>query len=197
MLIQGRNIAMDHYASEPLIEQCSDPFPFDIENDPSYFQIKIENKSASVRTLANRGLKNFGSGKKIVFIAQGRATTKAVSCVEIMKTYYKKPVHQITRISQIKTVETWYPLVEGLDPIRITRSVPVINILISQEPLNADEEGYQVYNHRDPKKVLNMQQVEEHDEKQDAIDNSEQKENIPTTTPSDNINEDDEQEEES
>ncbi|ODM89308.1 Ribonuclease P protein subunit p25-like protein [Orchesella cincta] len=109
-----------------------------------------------------------------------------------MKTYYKKPVHQITRISQIKTVETWYPLVEGLDPIRITRSVPVINILISQEPLNAEEGVY-----RDPKKVLNMQQVEEHDEKQDAIDNSEQKENIPTTTPSDNINEDDEQEEES
>ncbi|ODN00670.1 Ribonuclease P protein subunit p25-like protein [Orchesella cincta] len=183
MLIQGRNIAMDHYASEPLIEQCSDPFPFDIENDPSYFQIKIENKSASVRTLANRGLKNFGSGKKIVFIAQGRATTKAVSCVEIMKTYYKKPVHQITRISQIKA--------RSYTDYEISS---VINILISQEPLNADEEGYQVYNHRDPKKVLNMQQVEEHDEKQDAIDNSEQKENIPTTTPSDNINEDDEEE---
>ncbi|CAL8095171.1 unnamed protein product [Orchesella dallaii] len=194
MLIQGtNNVAMDHYASEPVIEHSSDPFPFDVENDPSYFQIKIENKSASVRTLANRGLKNFGSGKKIVFIAQGRATTKAVSCVEIMKTYYRKPVHQITRINQIKTIETWYPISEGLDPIRITRSVPVINILISQEPLNTDEEGYQVYSHRDPKRVLNMQLVEEHEDKQDSIDNSEQKENIPATPDSDIINPEDEE----
>lgn len=93
---------MEHYDPEPLIEQVMDPFPFDIENDPSYFQIKIEGKANRVRTLVNRGLKNFGSGKKIVFIAQGRDTTKAVSCVEIMKTYYKKPIYQITRINQVR-----------------------------------------------------------------------------------------------
>lgn len=98
---------MDYYEPEPLIEQYSEnsePFPFNINNDPSYFQIKIEGNCARVRTLVNRSLKNFGSGKKIVFIAQGRDITKAVSCVEIMKTYYKKPMYQITRISQIRSV---------------------------------------------------------------------------------------------
>lgn len=93
---------MENYSPEPVIEHYADPFPFDIENDPSCFQIKIDGKSTRLRALINRALKNFGSGQKIVFVAQGRLTTKAVSCVEIMKTYYKKPIYQITRINQIR-----------------------------------------------------------------------------------------------
>lgn len=94
---------MENYEREPLIEQYSDPFPFDgLENDPSCFQIKVEGKNTRLRTVVNRSLKNFGSGKKIVFIAQGREISKAVNCVEIMKTYYKKPIYQITRINQLK-----------------------------------------------------------------------------------------------
>lgn len=41
-----------------------------------------------------------------------------------------------------RTIETWYPLVEGLDPIRVTRSVPAIYILISQEKIDENEDGY-------------------------------------------------------
>lgn len=76
---------------------------------------------------------------------------------------------------------------EGLDPISVTRSVPVIYILISQDPLREDEDGYQVYNHRDPKKVLNLQLVEESETKQGEVadnlnnsnsDNGDQKDNI-------------------
>lgn len=51
-------------------------------------------------------------------------------------------VKSIMKIIDYSTIETWCPRAEGLDPIRITRSVPIIYILISQEKLSEDEEGY-------------------------------------------------------
>lgn len=99
----GRPAALEYYAAEPIIEHHADPFPFniEIENDPSYFMIKVES-IGKLRTLVNRGTKNFGTGKKVVFFAQGRAISKAVSCAEIIKTYYKKPIYQITKVTQLR-----------------------------------------------------------------------------------------------
>jgi DNA-binding protein len=90
---------MENYEKEPShIEHYVDVDPFD---DPQYFHIEVL-KDKGIANMVNRGLKNFGPGKPIVWYAEGRAAHKAVSCAEIMKTYYKKPIHQITKVNQMR-----------------------------------------------------------------------------------------------
>lgn len=91
--------------------------------------------------MANKVLKVFGPNKPVVIFAAGRATSNAVSCAEIVKTYHKQ-IFQVTRLSQVRTMETWAPTASGLDPLLVTRTVPMIYILMSLEPIDDKEMGY-------------------------------------------------------
>ncbi|XP_053128683.1 ribonuclease P protein subunit p25 [Hemicordylus capensis] len=85
--------------------------------------------------------------RQIVFSGYGRAVTKTVTCVEIMKRKLGG-LHQVTRV-QYKTLrEVWEnkdPPPEGTHAEHLTvhKNVPSICILLSKDPLDPNQMGYQ------------------------------------------------------
>jgi len=81
--------------------------------------------------------------KKFVIVqATGNALTKAVTTAEVIKRRFKG-IHQITKLSTTEIVDEYEPLEEGLDKVTDTRSVSVIEIKLSKEPLDVMDKGYQ------------------------------------------------------
>ncbi|XP_029306601.1 ribonuclease P protein subunit p25-like protein [Cottoperca gobio] len=82
--------------------------------------------------------------KHIIFTATGKGVSKAVTCAEIMKRRLKT-LHQLTRLLFSSVEEVWEPLepAAGLDSLTVSRNVPAIWILLSREPLDRSQPGYQ------------------------------------------------------
>ncbi|XP_018426976.1 PREDICTED: ribonuclease P protein subunit p25-like protein [Nanorana parkeri] len=98
-----------------------------------------------------RNLMGFAIGKmesdsvrQIVFSGTGKALSKTLTCVEIMKRRVKD-LHQITKIFYRQTEEIWEPIVPevGLDPLTVKRNCPSICVLLSKDALDTAEPGYQ------------------------------------------------------
>ncbi|NP_001087536.1 ribonuclease P/MRP 25kDa subunit-like S homeolog isoform X1 [Xenopus laevis] len=98
-----------------------------------------------------RNLLGFAIGKmegesvrQMLFVGSGRALGKTISCVEIMKRRLQQ-LHQVTRICFRHTEETWEPIVPdvGLDPLTVRRNCPTICVLLSKDPLDPTQPGYQ------------------------------------------------------
>ena len=62
---------------------------------------------------------------------------------------------QLTKLESNSIVDSYEPLVQGLDPKNITRTVSAISIVLSKDPLDTADPGYQaplpasevIYNH--------------------------------------------------
>nr|XP_046254491.1 ribonuclease P protein subunit p25-like protein [Scatophagus argus] len=82
--------------------------------------------------------------RQIVFTATGKGASKAITCAEIVKRRVKG-LHQLTRLLYSTMVEVWEPLepAAGLDSLTASRNVPAIWILLSREPLDCSQPGYQ------------------------------------------------------
>lgn len=82
--------------------------------------------------------------KHLVFTATGKGVSKAITCAEIVKRRVKG-LHQLTKLLYGAVVEVWEPLEPdaGLDSLTVNRNVPAIWILLSREPLDCSEPGYQ------------------------------------------------------
>lgn len=82
--------------------------------------------------------------RQIVFSASGKAVSKAITCAEIMKRRLKN-LHQLTKLTYSKVLEVWEPLeaAAGLDSLTVNRNLPAIWILLSKEPLDSAQPGYQ------------------------------------------------------
>lgn len=82
--------------------------------------------------------------KQIVFTASGKGVSKAITCAEIVKRRVKG-LHQLTRLLYSTVVEVWEPLEPGagLDSLTVNRNVPAVWILLSREPLDSSQPGYQ------------------------------------------------------
>lgn len=82
--------------------------------------------------------------RRIVFTASGKGVSKAISCAEIVKRRVKG-LHQLTRLLYATVVEVWEPLepAAGLDGLTVSRNVPAVWILLSREPLDRSQPGYQ------------------------------------------------------
>lgn len=86
-----------------------------------------------------------GAGvRQMVFSGTGKALGKTLTCVEIMKRRVKD-LHQITRIFYRPSEEIWEPIVPeaGLDPLTVKRNCPSVCVLLSKDPLDAAQPGYQ------------------------------------------------------
>ncbi|KAM9851941.1 ribonuclease P protein subunit p25-like protein isoform 1-T4 [Aulostomus maculatus] len=83
-------------------------------------------------------------GRQLVFTASGKGVSKAITCVEIVKRRVKG-LHQVTRLLYSTVVEVWEPLepAAGLDSLTVSRNLPAIWILLSREPLDSSQPGYQ------------------------------------------------------
>lgn len=82
--------------------------------------------------------------RQIVFTAAGRGVSKAITCVEVVKRRVKG-LHQLTKLSYGAVQEVWEPLegAGGLDSLTVSRNLPCVWILLSREPLDGHQPGYQ------------------------------------------------------
>nr|KJB58053.1 hypothetical protein B456_009G192000 [Gossypium raimondii] len=109
--------------------------------DENEIRVTSQGRMRNYITYAMTLLQEMGSNQ-IVFKAMGRAISKTVTIVELLK---KRIVglHQITSIGSTDITDMWEPLEEGLLPLETTRHVPMISITLSKNELNTSSVGYQ------------------------------------------------------
>lgn len=132
---------MENYRKGKNVEEelTRDKIPIpDLPNNFIWMQVHGGSK---IRNLLDVALKGFVDQGAVVWTGSGAAISKTISCAEILKRKHK--AHQITKISYRKYEEFWEPLLEELDDLVVIRDEPIIHILLSKEPLNTQELGYQ------------------------------------------------------
>uniref|UniRef100_A0A3Q3JTQ8 DNA/RNA-binding protein Alba-like domain-containing protein n=1 Tax=Monopterus albus TaxID=43700 RepID=A0A3Q3JTQ8_MONAL len=83
-----------------------------------------------------------GGLRQVVFTGSGRAVTKTITCAEIMKRKVGS-LHQLTKLQYKVVKEVWESSEEGTSEMTVRRTVPSISILLSKDPLDPQEPGYQ------------------------------------------------------
>lgn len=77
----------------------------------------------------------------IVIKGVSNAVESAVKLAELIK-HRIKGLHQLNKISHITIVDEYEPLEEGLDHLKFTRIVTMLEITLSKEANNTDDVGY-------------------------------------------------------
>ncbi|TSL75316.1 Ribonuclease P protein subunit p25 [Bagarius yarrelli] len=80
--------------------------------------------------------------RQVVFTGSGRAVTKTITCAEIMKRKVCG-LHQLTKLHYKGVRELWESQEGATAKMTVHRTVPSISILLSKDPLNPFEPGYQ------------------------------------------------------
>ncbi|KAM8893661.1 uncharacterized protein AB9W97_010686 [Spinachia spinachia] len=89
------------------------------------------------------GVSGGGGGlRQVVFTGSGRAVTKTITCAEIMKRKVGS-LHQLTKLRYKVVKEVWESSEGGASEMTVHRTVPSISILLSKDPLDPREPGYQ------------------------------------------------------
>lgn len=83
-----------------------------------------------------------GGLRQVVFTGSGRAVTKTITCAEIMKRKVGS-LHQLTKLRYKVVKEVWESNEGGTSEMTVHRTVPSISILLSKDPLDPNEPGYQ------------------------------------------------------
>ena len=109
--------------------------------DPNEIRIKAENQSLfPYLSYANR---HFSEGnKRIVIKALGNAVFKAINAAELIKRKFAG-LHQINEVQSHEVQETFEPYEEGLDTINRSRTLTMLVITLSMDPLDTSHYGYQ------------------------------------------------------
>ncbi|XDV40697.1 hypothetical protein PO909_009729 [Leuciscus waleckii] len=138
---------MENYRKARTVDQpCPCPFPDLPSNTP---EVRVKDGS-KVRNLMRFALSqvSVGSGenlcRQIVFTGVGQSVAKAITCVEIMKRRVRC-LHQHTKLAYRTVQEVWEPLEPeaGLDSLTVSRNVPSVWVLLSRDPLDRTQPGYQ------------------------------------------------------
>ncbi|KAL1257245.1 hypothetical protein QQF64_012790 [Cirrhinus molitorella] len=80
--------------------------------------------------------------RRVVFSGSGRAVTKTITCAEIMKRKIGG-LHQMTKLQYKGLREIWESQEGGDSEVTVHRTLPSISILLSKDPLDPLEPGYQ------------------------------------------------------
>uniref|UniRef100_A0A4W3J0W2 Ribonuclease P and MRP subunit p25, a n=1 Tax=Callorhinchus milii TaxID=7868 RepID=A0A4W3J0W2_CALMI len=140
---------MDNYRKVRKTEEQS-PLPF--ENlPPDIVEMKVK-EGSKIRNLMGfaMGRMETEDTRQIVFSGSGRAVTKTITCVEIMKRRVSG-LHQITKLRYKSVQEVW----ERREPepsahnLTLLKNVPSICILLSKDPPDITAAGYQSPETRD------------------------------------------------
>ncbi|XP_066472754.1 ribonuclease P protein subunit p25-like protein [Tiliqua scincoides] len=134
---------MENYQKSRIVEKPS-PLPF-ANLPPDIIEMKVKDGS-KIRNLMGYAIGKMESEamRQVLFSGAGKAISKTITCVEIMKRRLGG-LHQITKVFFKQTEEIWEPIVPeaGLDPLTVKRNVPAICVLLSKDLLDAQELGYQ------------------------------------------------------
>uniref|UniRef100_A0A3B5QW68 Ribonuclease P/MRP 25 subunit-like n=1 Tax=Xiphophorus maculatus TaxID=8083 RepID=A0A3B5QW68_XIPMA len=136
---------MENYSRARVVEQpCVSPFA-DLPDTP---EVRVRGGS-KIRNLLRFALSQLEAGPappcgRLLFSASGRAVSKAITCAEVVKRRLTG-LHQLTRLAQSTVLEVWEPLEagSGLDSLTVSRKLPAVWILLSREPLDPEQPGYQ------------------------------------------------------
>lgn len=103
---------------------------------------KIHNllQFATARMKAGDGNKT--SVRQMVFSGSGGGVTKTITCVEILKRQVEG-LHQLSKLYYKTVTEIWESPQQGVPGVSVKKTVPAICILLSKDPLDAQEPGYQ------------------------------------------------------
>ncbi|XP_048358736.1 ribonuclease P protein subunit p25-like protein [Sphaerodactylus townsendi] len=145
-VLKHRGVAvciMENYQKSKTVEKPS-PLPF--SNLPlDIIEMKVKDGS-KIRNLMGYaiGKMELDPVRQVLFSGAGKSISKAITCVEIMKRRLSG-LHQITKVFFQQIEEIWEPIVPevGLDPLTVKRNIPAIYILLSKDPLDTQEPGYQ------------------------------------------------------
>ncbi|XP_010617556.1 ribonuclease P protein subunit p25-like protein isoform X1 [Fukomys damarensis] len=134
---------MEHYRKAGSVEiPAPSPMP---QLPPDTLEMRVRDGS-KIRNLLGLALGRLegGSARHVVFSGSGRAAGKAVSCAEIVKRRVPG-LHQLTKLHFLQTEDSWVPTSPdtGLDPLTVRRHVPAVWVLLSRDPLDPSECGYQ------------------------------------------------------
>ncbi|XP_047452854.1 ribonuclease P protein subunit p25a [Mugil cephalus] len=80
--------------------------------------------------------------RQVVFTGSGRAVTKTITCVEILKRKVEG-LHQVSKLYYKTVKEVWESPQQGAPGMTMDRTVAAICILLSKDPLDPHEPGYQ------------------------------------------------------
>ncbi|NXF11747.1 RPP25 protein, partial [Smithornis capensis] len=125
-------------------EEMPLPFP-DLPPDVVEMKVKEGSKIRNLMNFAMAQMELKGS-RQIVFSGCGRAVTKTITCVEIMKRKLGG-LHQVTKVRYKTVLEVWEN--QNLLPdspaqnLTVHKNVPSICILLSRDPLDPNQTGYQ------------------------------------------------------
>uniref|UniRef100_A0A8D0B4T7 Ribonuclease P and MRP subunit p25 n=1 Tax=Salvator merianae TaxID=96440 RepID=A0A8D0B4T7_SALMN len=134
---------MENFRKVKTMEEES-PLPFsDLPPDVVEMKVKEGSKIRNLMGFAMARMEAEGT-RQIVFSGCGRAVTKTITCVEIMKRKLGG-LHQVTKVQYRTLLEVW----ENKDPegqaehLTVHKNVPSICILLSKDPLDPSQMGYQ------------------------------------------------------
>jgi len=94
----------------------------------------------------------------IIIKGVSNAVETAVKLAELIK-HRIKGLHQINKINHITIVDEYEPLEEGLDHLKFTRIVTMLEIMLSKKPLDTKDVGYQ--------QPIDENEVQEYSERQE------------------------------
>ena len=96
----------------------------------------------------------------IIIKGVSNAVESAVKLAELFK-HRIKGLHQLNKISHITIVDEYEPLEEGLDHLKFTRIVTMLEITLSKEARDTSDIGYQP--------PIDESEVQEYSERQDEF----------------------------
>ncbi|CAG08741.1 unnamed protein product, partial [Tetraodon nigroviridis] len=103
---------------------------------------KIRNLLQFATARMDAGEGNETSMRQMVFSGSGGGVTKTITCVEILKRRVEG-LHQLSKLYYKTVTEIWESPQQGLPGVSRKKTVPAICILLSKDPLDAQEPGYQ------------------------------------------------------
>ncbi|KAF7663753.1 hypothetical protein LDENG_00202180, partial [Lucifuga dentata] len=104
-------------------------------------RVREGSKICNLLRFATACIQEEGKGS-VVFTGSGRGVTKTITCVEILK-HKVGGLHQVSKIYYKTVNEVWESSQHGVAGVTTYRTVPAICILLSKDPLDPQEPGYQ------------------------------------------------------
>ncbi|XP_038147130.1 ribonuclease P protein subunit p25-like protein [Cyprinodon tularosa] len=125
------------------------PFPIPgLASDILHMRVKEGSKIRNLLRFATSRIQGEGEDssatavRQVVFTGLGRGITKTITCVEILKR--KVPgLHQVSKLCYMKVNEVWEGPQQEVAGTTVERTVPAICILLSKDPVDPQELGYQ------------------------------------------------------